>query len=233
MTRYRFAEYLLDTGARELWCEGEPVHLQPKAFALLEALISRRPEALSRAELHELLWPGVHVSDASLTRVVSELRSVLGEDSRSRRLIRTVHGFGYAFEGALDEEEAETSRGMASRGFREGAGPPAPPGGKAAHVLLIGQRRVPLRAGENILGRDPASIVVLDSAEISRRHCLIRVDGEVALIEDLESKNGTFVRDEKICGPHELRLGDVIRLGPINLVYGDQLHGSTVTQIVR
>src|SRR2546422_9256486 len=65
-------------------------HLSPKAFELLVVLVERRGEAVSKAELLERVWPKVFVSDASLARVVTELRDAIGDDARE--MIRTVHG---------------------------------------------------------------------------------------------------------------------------------------------
>src|SRR5687768_11603030 len=70
--RVRFGQCTLDTGSRELLRSGAPVHLTGKAYRLLEVLIERRPEALSKDELQELVWPGVFVSEANLTSLVTE-----------------------------------------------------------------------------------------------------------------------------------------------------------------
>ena len=53
--------------------------LQPKAFRLLEVLLETRPSALSKTQLHDLIWPDVHVADASLSR----RRAALGGTARS------------------------------------------------------------------------------------------------------------------------------------------------------
>ncbi|HEY2946186.1 MAG TPA: winged helix-turn-helix domain-containing protein, partial [Vicinamibacteria bacterium] len=95
----RFAEFVFDPGARELRGRGGPCHLSPKAFECLGALLERRPRAVSRAELHDRLWPKSFVAETSLRRVIAEIRAALGDDERRPRFIRTVRGFGYAFCG--------------------------------------------------------------------------------------------------------------------------------------
>jgi TolB-like protein/pimeloyl-ACP methyl ester carboxylesterase/tetratricopeptide (TPR) repeat protein len=95
--RQRFGRLVFDTGSRELTRDGVVVPLPPKAFRLLEVLLEARPSALSKTQIHDLVWPDVHVSEASLSRLVSELRSALGEAGREGRFVRTVHGHGYAF----------------------------------------------------------------------------------------------------------------------------------------
>jgi DNA-binding winged helix-turn-helix (wHTH) protein len=66
--RQRFGEFVFDTASRELTRDGVVVPLQPKVFRLLEVLLEARPSALSKPQLHDLVWPEVHVSDASLSR---------------------------------------------------------------------------------------------------------------------------------------------------------------------
>ncbi len=200
--RYSFAEFVFDTASRELTRDGARVPLTPRPFRLLEALLAARPRALSKQELHELVWPGLYVSDASLTRLVSDLRATLGERGGARRFLRTVHGYGYAFAGEARDENAP---------------PPATP-----CYLLWGRRLVPLRPGENLLGRDVASIIPFDSAHVSRRHGRIVVSGEAALLEDLGSKNGTTLGGRRITGPTRLADGDVVGIGSIQLVFRSQ-----------
>src|SRR5262249_29711978 len=98
--RLELGPVTFDTDRHQLFRGTEPVHLSTKAFALLALLVERRPKALSKDEIQQALWPDTFVSDTSLTTLVNEIRTVLGESARESRLIRTVHGFGYAFEGA-------------------------------------------------------------------------------------------------------------------------------------
>jgi DNA-binding winged helix-turn-helix (wHTH) protein len=85
------------------------VHVSPKAFALLAALIERRPKALSKDELHKLLWPDAFVSDANLPNLVAQLREILGDDAHEPRVIRTVPRFGYAFRADVVPEGGRRS----------------------------------------------------------------------------------------------------------------------------
>jgi DNA-binding winged helix-turn-helix (wHTH) protein len=95
----RFADFVLDGDRRLLLRGGEPVHLEPKAFELLTLLVSHSPKALSKSEIHEVMWPGTYVSESSLAGLIADLRTALGDDSSRPRFIRTVRGFGYAFCG--------------------------------------------------------------------------------------------------------------------------------------
>lgn len=198
----RFAEYHLDTDARQLLRGTREVHLSPKAFELLKVLVEKRPKALSKQELLEKVWPGVYVSDASLARAINEIRDAIDDHSRSDGFVQTVHGFGYRFAatGVVDlEPSAQASEGPV--------------------FWLIGANvEFRLTNGEHIIGRDPGLTIRLESPRISRQHARVTVNGSEVVIEDLESKNGTFVGTERIHAATRLSPGDEIHIGPIRLV---------------
>jgi pSer/pThr/pTyr-binding forkhead associated (FHA) protein len=77
---------------------------------------------------------------------------------------------------------------------------------------------VPLCDGEHVLGRDPDVAVWVNTSGVSRHHARVRISGAEAVIEDLGSKNGTFVRGERISGPTPVFDGDEIRLGLLVLL---------------
>ena len=110
-----FGDFEFDQERRQLLRSGEPVPLEPKAYELLSLLLERRPRALSRAQIRDVVWPRTFVSESTLAVVVNGIRHALGDDARQPRFIRTVHGFGYAFCG----EAREGGEG------RSGAVPPA------------------------------------------------------------------------------------------------------------
>jgi hypothetical protein len=178
--------------------------LSPKAFALLELLIRRRPKAVSKAEIHKHLWPGVFVTAANLANLVAELRAGLGDDARDPRILRTVPRFGYAFSAdAVDVQE-----------------PGATPSSSAFVCRLVwGPREIALDPGENLIGRDRDSVVWIDDASVSRRHARIAVDDAGAVVEDLGSKNGTYVRGKRIEKPARLEDQDAIKIGPASMVF--------------
>ena len=104
--------------------------MSPKAYELLKLLLEQRPKALSKAELHERLWPGTFVSEVNLAALVNEVRAALGERGRHGRFIRTVHGFGYAF-----AHEAVTDGDDGTAG-----GPRSPAGARAWSAGCRGER---------------------------------------------------------------------------------------------
>ena len=200
--KVRFAEFTLDAEARRLIRRGTgDIHLSPKAFDLLRILIERRPNVLDKAALHAQIWPRTFVVDATLSVVVAELRRALADPAREPRFIRTVHALGYAFCGDAVDLEA------------------APDPGAARCWLMWNERAILLAEGEQVIGRDPGCAVWLDAPGVSRRHARIDVDrgGDGVRIEDLGSKNGTFVNASPTRGVAQVADGDEIQVGRATL----------------
>ncbi|MFI5119384.1 MAG: FHA domain-containing protein [Thermoanaerobaculia bacterium] len=199
--RLAFGECVFDSDTRELARGGRTVHVSPKAFHLLELLLENRPRALSKAELKDLLWPKTFVLETNLANLAAELRAALGERGRRSGFVRTVHGFGYAFSGeALAEDPKDRHAGA------------------SGVALIADERTIKLANGENVLGRDPAAEVFLDDTAVSRRHARITVRGSQATLEDLGSKNGTFLGGKPVAAPALLRDADAILLGSVLLI---------------
>src|SRR5206468_7294912 len=89
----------------------------------------------------------------------------------------------------------------------------------AVFRIVWGPREIPLADGENLIGRDPAAAVSIDEARVSRHHARIVIDGGRARLEDLASKNGTWLGGRRIDSPERLSDGDVIRVGPAVLTF--------------
>jgi len=85
--------------------------------------------------------------------------------------------------------------------------------------LRYGARNFELRQGENFIGRADDCHVSIKSASVSRQHARIVVSGAEVSIEDLGSKNGTYVGDFRIVKSHALRSGDRIRVGTVPLKF--------------
>lgn len=101
--RYRWDDFVLDLDSYRLERAGAPLALEPKAFNLL-ALMVRRPRHLfSKQEIFEALWPDTAVTDHALTRVVAQLRRVLGDEAREARYLETVPTRGYRWIKDVEE----------------------------------------------------------------------------------------------------------------------------------
>jgi len=196
--QFRFGPFMLDTESRQLREHDAERHLSPKAFELLRLLVENRPRALSKAELHERLWPAVFVSEATLSSLVAEVRAALTEGAGREGFVRTVHRFGYAFKGEATEL---------------GTSNHAPDRARCWVIWESGQ--IALSEGDHLLGRDGDVAVWLESPTVSRHHARIRITGPIATLEDLGSKNGTFLRGERLTAPAALVDGDTITLGSV------------------
>jgi TolB-like protein/DNA-binding winged helix-turn-helix (wHTH) protein/Tfp pilus assembly protein PilF len=94
-TVLRFDDFALDLARRTLVCGGTEVELRPKSFDLLACLVSHAGRVMTKDELLATVWPGVIVSEESLSRCVSDIRAALGDTGQ--RLVKTVPRRGYVF----------------------------------------------------------------------------------------------------------------------------------------
>jgi DNA-binding winged helix-turn-helix (wHTH) protein len=198
-----FGAFTLRGDTRQLLRDGREVHLSPKAFDLLQLLVVERPRALSKALLQERLWPETFVCEANLPSLVSEIRQVIGDNRRQGRFIRTVHGYGYAFCATAVEDSPSQGRGTSV----------------ATYWLSWDKVPIALRSGETLLGREPGVDVWLDVPSISRRHALIVIRDKHASVQDLGSKNGTWVHGGLATVPVPLMNGDEIRMGSVVMTF--------------
>lgn len=202
--RVRFGDCTFDSETRELLRSGKAVHVSPKAFRLLELLIEARPRALSKTELSESIWPDTFVTEGNLAGLAAELRAALGEKAHESGPIRTVYSYGYAFSAETsDEAQAGPNRSPARR----------------RHWLVWNKREIPLSDGENVLGRDVSGGVEIDDTTVSRQHARILVSSKESRLEDLGSKNGTFLGGKPVKKPARLSDGDEIKLGSVFLTF--------------
>ena len=199
--RFTFDQFVIDGDRRVVTRGAQEVHVAPKTLDFLLLLLSRAPNAVSKAELMAALWPDTHVSDATLTGVVADAREALGDDGRESRLIRTLHRYGYAFASPFDREVSAIST-EPIMGW-----------------LIADTWRLPLRSGETILGREGDGVVALPSAGVSRQHAAVTIEGTAARLRDLGSKNGTFVDEIRVEHPVALRDGARLRFGTLEVTY--------------
>jgi DNA-binding winged helix-turn-helix (wHTH) protein len=222
--RVRFGDFVLDSDARHLLPSTRSgrseIHLSPKAFDLLCALVTRRPNVVSKADLFAQIWPDTFVVEANLNVLVGEIRKAIGDDPRSPRFIKTAHGVGYSFCGDATEVDAPAS---------------AAPANEVRWWLSWNQHTFPLSVGDNIIGRDPRCDVWIDHDGVSRRHARIRIEkpSSSALLADLDSTNGTFIGRQRIAAPTPLADRDVIKLGDVSLQYREWCDTSQRTKRIR
>jgi DNA-binding winged helix-turn-helix (wHTH) protein len=211
---FRFGPFLLDAATRQLLRDGREMSVSPKAFQLLLLLVENRSRAMSRVELHQQLWPSTYVLETNLAGLIAEIRRALDDTPGTPRFVRTMHRFGYWFIGDVQQSDASREPGE--------AGP--------KYWLVWATRRVPLTEGVNILGRGTDTSVWIDAPGVSRHHARVVVRPGEAILEDLGSKNGTYVGANPVTTPRRLADGDQIRLGSVVITFRiPQPPGSTET----
>lgn len=109
---YRFDAFELDRATIELRRDGEAVPVEPQVFALLLLLAENRERLVSRDEIIEKVWDGRVVSDSALDSRVKSARRALGDDGRTQRFIRTIHGQGFRFVAEVREAAAARGAGV-------------------------------------------------------------------------------------------------------------------------
>jgi len=132
---------------------------------------------------------------------VAELRHALGDDARRPSFVRTVHAFGYAFEGPVVEGDAI----------------PADERHPFLYCLHGPSGLATLVEGDHLLGRGHESAIYLDAPTVSRRHARLQLARGHGVLEDLGSRHGTFVGGERLIGPRRLEDGDAFSLGSVVL----------------
>lgn len=140
---YRFAEIEVDPAAHRVTRQGIALDLEPKAFAVLVALLEHAGKALSRDDLLDSVWGHRHVTPGVLNRVIGHLRKALGDDAENPRFIQTLHGVGYRFLAEVERIPAgggHTTPLAASPNPATVAGPP-PVAQTAALSAAAGGRR--------------------------------------------------------------------------------------------
>ena len=202
MREQAFGDCVFDRDRRELARHGSVVHTSPKLLALLELLIDAAPRAVTKDEIHKAIWPGTFVAEATLTSLVAELRAAIGDDARTPRLLRTIHGYGYSFIGEV-----------------RGAPRAGPLADSRSYRVILGDREIALAPGAHIVGRSPDAAIFVDDGGVSRHHAQITIGADGAMLEDLSSKNGTVLDGHAVAAPTLLTDGSLIVVGATALKF--------------
>jgi Tol biopolymer transport system component/DNA-binding winged helix-turn-helix (wHTH) protein len=154
--RFRAGELEIDRAAMRAVLAGRALTLEPKAFDLLLLLAANCGRVVTKDEIFERVWPGVIVSDNSLTRLVAQLRRELGDDPETPRYLETVRTRGYRFLPTPEAVEADATPASAAAAegdaglVEDGSRLPdlrgsSPDGHRGARELLPGRRTRTLR----------------------------------------------------------------------------------------
>jgi DNA-binding winged helix-turn-helix (wHTH) protein len=201
--KYRFASVCVDSDARIVSNDAGTVRLRRKAFDLLLLLLECRPRAVSKEQVHARLWPDTFVTESSLQSLIHEIRQAIDDRTSRRSCVSVVHGIGYRFDGDVEVSDAQPARDARTGPAAWLLGEPSP---------------VALDWGENIVGRAVDGVTGIQAPSVSRRHARI-VIGDSASIEDLGSKNGTWLEGQRLTTSRPLADGDVVRLGSVSFTF--------------
>jgi len=99
---FRFGDCEIDSGRYELRRAGAPVAIEPKVLDLLLHLVHERDRLVPKQELLDAVWPGVHVTESTLTRAVSLARGAVGDSAQTHAVVETVSGRGYRWKAPVE-----------------------------------------------------------------------------------------------------------------------------------
>jgi len=195
---FRLGAWLVEPTLDRISRDGRVVRLRPRAMDVLACLALEAGELASKQNLIDAVWRTEFVSDHALTQVIAELRAALGDDARNPTYIENIPRRGYRLVTAV------TPVATSAPPTRDISIPFKLQGEDCDHSLS---------QGPNIIGRTPEADISVDRTEVSRCHAKIVVAGTTATIEDLGSKNGTYLNGQRLHQPALLANGDEIWIG--------------------
>ena len=195
---FHLGDWLVEPTLDRISRDGRHVRLRPRAMDVLICLSLEAGKLASKQNIIDAVWRTEFVSEHALTQVIAELRSALGDDAKSPSYIENIPRRGYRLVAEVTPLAASVpSSRDASLPFK----------------LQSEDRDFPLVQGPNIIGRTADTDIPIDRTEVSRCHARIFVQGTTATLEDLGSKNGTYVNGERLEQPTLLANGDEIWIG--------------------
>jgi DNA-binding winged helix-turn-helix (wHTH) protein len=221
MTRaFRFAEFELDVAAYALRNRGESVKLERIPMEVLILLVERAGTLVERSEIQTQLWgPEIFLEhDAAINTAIRKIRHALGDDAATPRFVETVVGKGYRFIAPLENVRSPTQPGEpAANGSPEQSAQQRPQFPR--YSVMVGKQEFILNSAETLLGRDPTAGICVDHPSVSRKHARISIESDGVILQDLGSRNGTFLNGRRVDAPAKIHHNSVIGLGPITLVF--------------
>jgi DNA-binding winged helix-turn-helix (wHTH) protein/tetratricopeptide (TPR) repeat protein len=104
-----FPPFRLDPSDERLWRGAQVLPLTPRAFAVLQYLVRHRGRLVTKDELLDAVWAGVHVDGAVVKSCVREIRRAIEDPAQAPKFIETVHRRGYRFIAELTGAETATA----------------------------------------------------------------------------------------------------------------------------
>ena len=196
---FQVGDWLVEPDLDRISRGNEQKTLRPRVTELLVGLAERAGSLATKQHLIDRVWRTEFVTVNALTQLIAELRRALGDDADHPTYIETIPRRGYrliartSMTNIPDDRETD----------------------EEIRFALIDEegREIELSQGENIIGRSPDAPVRIDSFRVSRRHATIVIEGTTATIDDLGSKNGTYLRGRRVEGPTRIEDDDEIQIG--------------------
>src|ERR1700691_2670593 len=110
-TKFAFEGFMLDLEQGSLCNDHGEIELRPKSFQVLCYLVGNAGRLVAKEELLQAMWPNVTVSEESLSRCISDVRSAL--QVAESRIIKTVPRRGYRFTAPVTPSDAPAANRIA------------------------------------------------------------------------------------------------------------------------
>jgi len=213
--RIFFDGFCLDVTNECLWCGSQTIKLRPKPFAVLEYLLGRPGQLVTKDELLNAVWEGAFVGEAVLKVAIRQIREALGDDPKFPSFIETAHRRGYRFIGQITETTSNTA--VSSSPLHPAVSSDGVVGREEAlsrmrswlEKMLRGERQIVFVTGEAGIGKTALvdtfarSIASDQSIRIGRGQCLEQYGTSEAYLPVLEAIG-------RLCREHG-RVVDVMR----------------------
>jgi len=207
--RIIFDPFSLDLVNECLWRGSQGIKLRPKAFAVLNYLLERPGQLVTKEELLNAVWPETFVGEAVLKVTIRQLREALGDDPKSPRFIETAHRRGYRFIGKIAEsgqtpasnQEVRSNKAVLVSAMRAADSPQGVVGRDKAlsrmrswlEKMLGGERQIVFVTGEAGIGKTALvdmfarSLASDRNIRIGRGQCLEQYGTSEAYLPVLEA----------------------------------------------
>jgi DNA-binding winged helix-turn-helix (wHTH) protein/predicted ATPase len=214
--RIIFDPFCLDLINECLWDGTQAIKLRPKAFAVLDYLLGRPGQLVTKDELLNAVWPGTFVGEGVLKVSIRQLREALEDDPKSPRFIETAHRRGYRFIGQIKEDaptpahDEKVRSNIVDLGLRSASSARRVVGRDKAlsqmrgwlEKMLAGERQIVFVTGEAGIGKTSLvdtfvqNITSDQSIRIGRGQCLEQYGTSEAYLPVLEAI-GRLCREQK------------------------------------
>lgn len=99
---------LIQPQLNRIECEQATIQIQPKIMQVLVCLAEQRGQVVTKDQLFQRVWADTHVTDHVLSRAISELRKIFGDDPKRPSVIETIPKVGYRLIAPVSKAEDDS-----------------------------------------------------------------------------------------------------------------------------